>query len=636
MKLRSLSPLFPALALLAACSPSTQETDGPEPVGEATSALTVQEAINSSCSTTSVKGLSVQIVGQANCISPGAFVLVPNKPNLSLGAAVFPYLELPARDALVSALAAHPSTTMTVNSMLRTVAQQYLLYTWYQNGQCGIGLAATPGNSNHETGLALDVSEYSTWKAPLTAKGFTWFGSADTVHFDYTGAGAVSYKGTDVLAFQQLWNKNNPGDPIAEDGSYGPQTGSRLAKSPAGGFAVGPSCPPAAKGPDVWPAISIDAKDTLPDQDSKGVADLFEGETHTATLTITNKGGAAAKTVDVGVWIEEPYLTATDYLIESDWTHPGTFTENDANTDAANPPHDQPPGAAFTLKMHALSPGETKRITLTVSAAQYSIGLADSPDVRFWIADIPGVYHQDDFGVAPTLSTGQTFNKGTLQTYVETDIYSHTHWEWNSLRYEGWTPTGDAMLASDEQSGVLFVDSAGVDPGASTSTALFAAADYTAIALRARRTGGTGTARLYFTTDTEPMPSDDKVIDVDLPDDDTFHDVNIVADGHPKWTGMITSLRLDPFENDPGSIELDYLRAITPDGGETGAGGSGTGAPGAGVGGQGGSGYPDTPPASCSCAIPGSTPRDGDLYPLGGALFAALALCRRRSRPSPC
>jgi hypothetical protein len=36
--------------------------------------------------------------------------------------------------------------------MLRTVAQQYLLYTWYQNGQCGIGLAAKLGNSNHETG----------------------------------------------------------------------------------------------------------------------------------------------------------------------------------------------------------------------------------------------------------------------------------------------------------------------------------------------------------------------------------------------------------------------------------------------------------------------------------------------------
>ena len=38
-------------------------------------------------------------------------------------------------------------TKMTINSMLRTVAQQYLLYHWYQAGQCSISLAATPGTS---------------------------------------------------------------------------------------------------------------------------------------------------------------------------------------------------------------------------------------------------------------------------------------------------------------------------------------------------------------------------------------------------------------------------------------------------------------------------------------------------------
>ena len=640
MKRRSLFRLLPTFALLAACSPvaQPQETDGPEPVGEATDALTVQEAINSSCSTTSVKGLSLQIVEQANCTTPGAYALVPNKPNLKLGAAVFPYLQAPARDALVSALVGQPNTTMTINSMLRTVAQQYLLYTWSQNGQCGIGLAATPGNSNHETGLALDVSEYGTWKASLTAKGFTWFGNADTVHFDYTGPGIVPFKGNDVRAFQQLWNKNNPGDLLAEDGAYGPQTGARLAKSPATGFPIGPSC--AVKtGPDVWPGIRIDAKDTLTDHDSKGVADLFEGETYTATLVIANKGGDAAPIVDVGVWIEEPYLGATDYLIESDWNHPGTFTENDANNDALNPPHDKPTGGAFTLKMHALSPGETKRITLTLHASEYSVGLADSPDVRFWIADIPAVYHQDAFDVPPTLSKGQTFNKGTLQTYAETDIYSHTKWEFNSARFEGWAPTGDAMLASDAASGALTLGSQGADPGAATSTALFPAADYAAIAIRARRTGGTGAARLFFTTDAEPTFSDDKTIDLELPDDDAFHDVNIVTDAHPKWTGTITGLRLDPFDNDPGSIELDYVRALTPDGGDTGAGGSGggagTGNPGAG--GQGGSGSADAPSAaSCSCSIPGGTAPNRSNWPLLGAIGAALAFCRRRSRPSPC
>lgn len=221
-----------------------QEVDGPEPVGEAVQAQTVAEAVANSCSTTSVKALSVQIVAQANCIAPGAFVAIDVPANLVLGSAVFPYLEAPAKDALAASLAAKSGTTMTVNSMLRTVAQQYLLYSWYLNGQCGIGLAAKPGASNHETGLAMDINEYNTWKTTLESHGFAWFGNADTVHFDYVGAGAVSYKGTDVLAFQMLWNLNHPEDIIDEDGAYGPQTENRLLKAPADGFAIPPVCDP--------------------------------------------------------------------------------------------------------------------------------------------------------------------------------------------------------------------------------------------------------------------------------------------------------------------------------------------------------------------------------------------------------
>jgi hypothetical protein len=109
-------------------------------------------------------------------------------------------------------------------------------------GRCGIGLAAKPGASNHETGLALDVSEHSTWKSDLTARGFSWLGSKDPPHFDYVGAGATSYKGVDVEAFQRLWNRNHPEDPITEDGIWGSQTEARMKKSPAAGFAIGAQC----------------------------------------------------------------------------------------------------------------------------------------------------------------------------------------------------------------------------------------------------------------------------------------------------------------------------------------------------------------------------------------------------------
>jgi hypothetical protein len=238
---------FPLVMASCAAVPEGDdaEGDGPEPTEDRDDGVvlkTVANAVSSTCTTSSVKGLSLQIIAEAQCMNPEAYAEVPALSNLSFGANVFPYLEKPARDALVSALKASPSKTLTVNSMLRTIVQQYLLYSWYQNGTCGIGLAAKPGNSNHETGLAMDVNEYSSWRTSLEGKGFKWFGSADKVHFDYKGSGSTSYKGVDVEAFQRLWNRNHPEDKIGTDGEWGPQTEARMKKAPPDGFLKGPEC----------------------------------------------------------------------------------------------------------------------------------------------------------------------------------------------------------------------------------------------------------------------------------------------------------------------------------------------------------------------------------------------------------
>jgi D-alanyl-D-alanine carboxypeptidase len=228
--------------------------ESPEPVDtvdEGVTGATVYSVAGSSCATSSVKGLSQQIIAEARCINGDSYVAIGAVSNLTVGSSVFPYLEKPARDKFVAALKANPGKSMTLNSALRTVAQQYMLYRWYQTGRCGISLAATPGNSNHETGLALDVSQYSTWKPILTNYGFKWLGSNDAVHFDYVGAGAVNLKGLDVKAFQRLWNRNNPADKIDTDGAWGPQTEARMKKAPAGGFAIGATCAGAAIAPDV-------------------------------------------------------------------------------------------------------------------------------------------------------------------------------------------------------------------------------------------------------------------------------------------------------------------------------------------------------------------------------------------------
>lgn len=183
-------------------------------------------AARGACSTAGVEALSQQLAETQMCIRPGAFVRFAPHPGITLSSSrVHPYLQATARDALHRAAARQP---ITINSAFRTVADQYVLYF---SGGCG--LAARPGSSNHQSGRAIDVASYSTVRASLEAEGCAWLGSRDPVHFDCPG---TDRRSDSVLAFQRLWNMNNPTDPIAEDGIYGPQTESRLARSPAGGF----------------------------------------------------------------------------------------------------------------------------------------------------------------------------------------------------------------------------------------------------------------------------------------------------------------------------------------------------------------------------------------------------------------
>jgi hypothetical protein len=207
-----------------------------------TKGRTVQWAAERACSTAHVDGLSRQIIEESRCLEANAFARVPLRQNLSSPAHVFLYLDAPARDHLMRALSAHPDRILKVHSALRTVAQQYLLSRWAAGKRCGVQLANRPGESNHETGLALDVGGHTEWRSALESEGFRWLGSIDRVHFDYVGADATHHEGLDVRAFQRLWNRNHPDDAIAESGTYDHATEQRLKRSPAGGFPSGPRC----------------------------------------------------------------------------------------------------------------------------------------------------------------------------------------------------------------------------------------------------------------------------------------------------------------------------------------------------------------------------------------------------------
>lgn len=624
---------FP-LALVACAPPSGPED--PEPLGEAVQAESVQQAADGSCSTASVKGLSLQIAQQGACIEPGSFVEVPAQPNVTFTDPVLPFLEQPARDAFLAAVAEKPNTAIQVNSMLRTVAQQYLLYKWYQAGTCGISLAATPGNSNHETGLAMDIQQYDTWKTTLQNHGFKWYGAADVVHFDYIGPGAVNYKGTDVLAFQMLWNKNHPDDLLVEDGDYGPQTEARLKQSPADGFPLGPDCSVKPPKPDIQLGIGFaDASDAFADGASEGRADLFEGDTKSLQITLTNSGDAPATNVDIVVEIRDPWLTGLDYVIESDFGHPGTFEVNDANAEMTNPEHGQPLAKTTPFKMNAFAKGETKRLTVNVRADIYSIEPDGDPEVHFWVKDVPDAYHQDAYGAEPNnIDASQTFQGGVLELAAPADIYSQSQWLWDTDRREGWSPVSGAALSTNPELGFLSVtplaDGLALQSAPlSVSTDAFAGVEITG------RITGDGQAFLYFATDASPAFDDSQRLPISLASETgemVSTVVGVVAESG--WTGTLTQLGIGVEGG--GTLELDSVRLVS-EGGDIGEGGGGTGGTvDTGGGGAGGADLDDpTRKAMCNCELPGrSSSGDSGRDPAIIALFGLLAagLVRRRAR----
>jgi Putative peptidoglycan binding domain/D-alanyl-D-alanine carboxypeptidase len=201
---------------------------------------TVKDIIQSkACSTAAVRGLSLQIIAEMNLLVPNVLVSIEGLNIKSTSLAVNPYLQSAAKEALRRAIAAKGGATLEINSTYRTIAQQFLLRSWFEMGACDIADAALPGRSNHEDGLALDTSDFDDWIVALEDENWEWFGrfSPDDVHFSFGGVGVRNDIGDiGVKAFQRLWNTHNPNDLIEDDGLWGDQTAARLRMSPADGF----------------------------------------------------------------------------------------------------------------------------------------------------------------------------------------------------------------------------------------------------------------------------------------------------------------------------------------------------------------------------------------------------------------
>lgn len=244
-----------AMEQAAARAEATLPQPQPEAPAEPTPSPTVNEVAAQACSTAVVRGLSDQLMAEIELLRPGTVASIEDVPGIEAGPGTLPYLQKPAVDALRKVTAR--GNTIQLNSALRSLAQQYLLHRWYQTRRCGIPLAAPPGTSHHESGLAIDISNYAQLRPTLAAHGWRWLGGRDPVHFDFVGQGGTRLGGLSVLAFQRLWNRNNPDDRIPEDGVYGPATAQRLARAPANGFPLGPEA--AAPAPFTTAAVAPDA-----------------------------------------------------------------------------------------------------------------------------------------------------------------------------------------------------------------------------------------------------------------------------------------------------------------------------------------------------------------------------------------
>ncbi|MCB9591866.1 MAG: D-alanyl-D-alanine carboxypeptidase family protein [Sandaracinaceae bacterium] len=219
----------------------------------AASAQTVDSLVAANrggCTTAGFDGLSNQLVRSHLCAFPGSVAEFAPHAGITLTSSRVHAL---ATSETVTALhAAAARTPLSVNSAFRTLVEQYALYN-----EGGCGLAATPGNSNHQTGRAVDLQNYSAALSAMTAAGCTHpYPTSDAVHFDCPGP---DMRSASVLVFQRLWNLNHPEDLIDEDGAYGPQTGGRMGQSPVAGFpmdlcAEPPPPPPPPPPDDQWGA----------------------------------------------------------------------------------------------------------------------------------------------------------------------------------------------------------------------------------------------------------------------------------------------------------------------------------------------------------------------------------------------
>ncbi len=197
--------------------------------------MNIQSYVLKSCSTDALGPISRQVASQLmKTINAGALVDISASVE-TVGPTTLAFLQRAAAAALASAVSEFGRKPKLVHA-LRVLPQQYAVSFWYQHHTCGIPLAAAPGTSPHERGIAIDLNDWQDWIPVLRRHNWIWRGQADKPHFNFHGPSDPDFAHYGIRAFQELWNQNNAGDQIVADGQIGPQTIEKLQLAPITGW----------------------------------------------------------------------------------------------------------------------------------------------------------------------------------------------------------------------------------------------------------------------------------------------------------------------------------------------------------------------------------------------------------------
>ncbi len=319
-------------------------------------------------------------------------------------------------------------------------------------------------------------------------------------------------------------------------------------------------------------AVELDARwvsvsDVWASGSSAGISDVFPTDTVLVEFLLTNNSAQPIRGVELGYFFESPWLTATDWRIESD--HPAydraTWTVNSADSSPSNPARDAL-GVEGSLVMDAFSPRETKRVRVTLRAGDPSIGRVDQPDARVWLRNINGVYGpQTDFFTAPsTNELGRNVND-----FVELDILSTDAWFFDETASaadtEGWAAAGGAESVSQSGDGTLSVVASAPAPTVESPAWTELDADrFTELVLASTGFDGPRTMQLYWVHAGESW-SAARSVQFAADGDGSVQQVRVLLGEHPEWYGTISALRLSPAidapvgASDSRLYEIDYL-----------------------------------------------------------------------------